>query len=408
LPFTFPRRIKDSDKVALVLTFGRLSVLEACSVLEGLVVNVENPCERVSVLTLKGSSYERLQDLAGVHKVAPVVAVSGGLQATMAALMEDIAEHIQDKMTLAVSGYEINRDEYEFVIRLLLDCIKEAGFSKTRLLRPRNNELLAETVQSRSALDIIAFPYRGGIGLGPTTWIPDSASMRKRGIREPTRHSDISMPPRLAQVLLNLSGLQKGQIVLDPFCGSGTILAEAFVRSIKCWGLDISANRVKDARKNLRGLTSSFNDRGYDIRVGDARETSRLLRGSMVDAVVTEPFLLPKIEARPKAATAALLVGQAGQVYGDALRSVVEVLRPGGRIVMVVPVIQTMDGEEVSLILEGRDLGLRLFQPGPTSFRYPVRLSFESTRWVRRAVYIFEKRVPNVEGGNGFPKNPSQ
>jgi len=60
--------------------------------------------------------------------------------------------------------------------------------------------------------------------------------------------------------------------------------------------------------------------------------------------------------------------------------------------VVVVPVILTMDGEEVSMTLEGRQLGLKLFQPGPVSFRYPVRLSFESTRWVKRAVYVFESR----------------
>jgi hypothetical protein len=49
-----------------------------------------------------------------------------------------------------------------------------------------------------------------------------------------------------------------------------------------------------------------------------------------------------------------------------------------------------MDGDEVTLALEGRRLGLRLYQPGPVGFEYPVRLSFESTRWIRRAVYVFE------------------
>ena len=65
-------------------------------------------------------------------------------------------------------------------------------------------------------------------------------------------------------------------------------------------------------------------------------------------------------------------------------------IRPGGRIVVVVPVVQTMEGEEVALSLDGRRLGLRFHQPGPVGFEYPVRLSFESTRWVKRAVYVFE------------------
>ena len=205
-------------------------------------------------------------------------------------------------------------------------------------------------------------------------------------------HSEISMSPRLARVLLNLAGLRHGQTVLDPFCGSGTILAEALTMSLRCLGLDAKANRVRDARRNLAWLSGGVANAGYDIRIGDARGLRRMLGRSKVDAVVTEPLLLPRIEARPKTSTASDLINEAGDVYADALASMADVLQPGGRIVVVVPVIQTMDGDEVSLALDGRRLGLRLYQPGPVGFQYPVRLSFESTRWVRRAVYVFESK----------------
>lgn len=392
MPFTLPKSLIESDEVALVLAFGKLSLLEACSVLQGSVARAETPCERVSVLTVRKPGQERLLQLAGIHKIAPVMTVSGGSSTAIVRLVEYVTEHLHDKVTLSVSGYDTDEDKYETIVRALLDEVKKAGFNKAHLLRPKNGELLAEQVHARSALDIVAFPYHGGIGLGPTAWIPDSESMHERGTQKPFRHSDISMSPRLAQVLLNLSGLRKGQTVLDPFCGSGTILAEAFIRSMRCLGLDNKTNRVRDARKNLGWLVGSTKGKGYDIRVGDARELPRLLRSSKVDAVVTEPLLLPTIEARPKTSTAADLIDQVGEVYGDALASMANVLQPGGKIVIVVPVIKTMDGEEVSLTLEGRELGLRLFQPGPVGFQYPVRLSFESTRWIRRAVYVFESR----------------
>jgi len=392
MPFTLPKRLVDFEEVALVLAFGRLSVLEACSVLEASVLRAETPCDRVSVLKVRRPGSERLPELAGVHKVAPLMAVSDEASTGVVKLVEKVTEHLHDKATLSVSGYDVDEDDYETIVRALLDEVKRAGFNKAHLLRPNNNELPAEQVQLRSALDVVAFPYHGGIGLGPTVWVPDSASMRERGTRKPTPHSDISMSPRLARVLLNLSGLRKGQTVLDPFCGSGTILAEAFVLSMRCLGLDAKINRVRDARENLGWLVGSVKDKGYDIRVGDARALPHILQRSKVDAVVTEPLLLPRIEARPKTSTATDLINHAGEVYGDALASMVEVLRPGGRIVVVVPVIQTMDGEEVSMTLEGRQLGLKLFQPGPVSFLYPVRLSFESTRWVKRAVYVFKSR----------------
>lgn len=376
----------------MVLAYGRLTVLEACSVLGGSVLKAEAPCERVSVLKVRRPGLEGVTELAGAHKVAPVMAVFDGSSTGVGKLVERVSDHLHDKLTLSVSGYDVSEDDYDTIVRSLLDEVKRAGFDKAHLLRPDNNELRAEQVQSRSALDVVAFPYHGGIGLGPTVWVPDSVSMRERGTQKPTPHSDISMSPRLARVLLNLSGLRKGQTVLDPFCGSGTILAEAFTRSMRCLGLDAKTNRVRDARENLSWLVGSVKDKGYDIRVGDARELSRMLRGTRVDAIVTEPLLVPRIQARPRSSTAADLINQAGEVYGDALASMAEVLQPGGRIVVVVPVIETMDGEEVSMTLEGRELGLRLFQPGPVGFEYPVRLSFESTRWVKRAVYVFESR----------------
>jgi tRNA G10 N-methylase Trm11 len=386
------RRSFQSEKVAAVLAFGRLSVLEACSVLEGSLSRAEAPCERVAVLTVSRVALERLTELAGVHKIAPLITVSETPEEGAAALVDDLADLLHDKLTVSVSGYEVTEDDYEDIVRALLDRLKSAGVRKAHLLRPHKSELLAEKVTSRSALDVIAFPYQGGIGLGPTYWIPDSASMRERGTQKPLPHSEISMSPRLARVLLNLSGLSRGQTILDPFCGAGTILAEAFLRSMRCLGLDAKTNRVRDARENLRWLIGSVVDKGFDIRVGDARDLPRMLRHSKVDAIVSEPVLLPRIDARPRTKTAEELVRQAGEVYGDALASMADVLNPRGRIVLVTPVIQTMEGEEVSLTLDGRKLGLKLYQPGPVGFQYPVRLSFESTRWIRRAVYVFEPR----------------
>jgi len=156
--------------------------------------------------------------------------------------------------------------------------------------------------------------------------------------------------------------------------------------------LDSSASRVQEARENLRWSVGGVSDKGYDIRKGDARDLPRMLRGTKVDAIVTEPVLLPRLDARPKTSTAQAMIESSARVYNDALASMSEVVQPDGRIVIVVPVVQTMDGDEVTLTLEGRNLGLRLFQPGPVGFEYPVRLSFESTRWIKRAVYVFEPR----------------
>jgi len=390
MPFVLPPSMLDSDRVALVLAYGKLSVLEACTVFGKSVKQAEAPIERVSVLHVEHITKDYVRELAGTHKLAPLASMvdsAGGDQSHLLDLLKSVLE---EKSNVSLSGYDLEEEEYEEMVRTMLDGLRESGLKKVRLLRPKGNELMSEDILSRRAFDVVAFPYRSGYALGPTIWVPDSASMRRRGTRKPAPRPEIALSPRLARTLLNLAGLRPGMTVLDPFCGSGTILMEAYGRSIRCLGLDSSASMVQEARENLRWSSGGIAGTRYDIRKGDATDLKLMLRGSKVDAVVTEPLLLPKLEARPKTATAHAMVEQSAIVYNDALASMSGSIVPGGRIVVVVPVILTMEGDEVTVALEGRRLGLRLHQPGPVGFEYPVRLSFESTRWIRRAVYVFE------------------
>jgi len=392
MPYVLPRPLSTSDQMALVLAFGRLSVLEVCSRMGKGISSVETPCERVCVVRVNPPALSFIPGLAGIHKAAPIMASVDEKHPEPSAMVETIAQHLDRVPTMSLSSYEIGDDEHEVLVRSLLDEFRRAGFRKTRLLRPKGNELLADEVLSRNSLDVIAFPYHGGYGLGPTSWVPDSAAMTDRGVSKPFPHSEISLSPRLASLLLNLSGLSPGKVVLDPFCGSGTILAEALVHSYRCIGFDSSESRARDARRNLSWVARGSRGATFNVRVGDARELLTSLGATKVDGIVTEPLLLPALDARPRTSTATVLVERAGYVYADALESMAEVLSPGGRIVMVVPVVRTMEGREVSISLDGRPLGLRQYQPGPISFEYPVRPSFESTRWIRRAVYVFESK----------------
>lgn len=379
----------ESDSIALVLAFGKLSVLELCAAVPG-IERLEQPSERICTVKLTQSN-RPLAKLAGIHKFAPVLTEFSGDGRKISDLVKSITAEA-DVSRFALSGYDVADEDYEDLVRMLLDAFREQGLKKVRLLRPRGNELLAEDVLSRDALDVIVFPHRGWYALGPTVWVSDTAAIRARTTARPAPSPEISMSPRLAQTLINISGLSQGQTLLDPFCGSGTILAEGLSRSLHCVGVDSNRNRIRDAKKNLDWADRSRRGR-YSLRVGDAKNLSVLIGRSSVDGVVTEPFLLPRLNSRLSASMAGELMAAAGDTYARALSSIAEVLRPGGRAVIVIPVLQTVDGGEVSIELDARELGLLQYQPGKLGFRYPVRLSFESTRWIRRAVYVFESRA---------------
>jgi tRNA G10 N-methylase Trm11 len=79
--------------------------------------------------------------------------------------------------------------------------------------------------------------------------------------------------------MVRLAG-KPGEALLDPCCGSGTILAEPMQTGWQVHGIDIDLEAVQVARQNAKGAT---------VRIGDARELP--FEEGAVDACVSNlPF----------------------------------------------------------------------------------------------------------------------
>ena len=392
MPFVLPRSNEDDGRGAFVLAFGALSMLEAYALLKGSLSEPEKPSERVGVFRMGPGSSSRVAGLAGIHKFATLlteVRADGGGFDEFVSKVAGLVDRVSD---LSLSGYGLGAQDYEDLLQCLLEAFRGKGFRKIHLLRPKDHELRAGQVAIRKATDVIAFPYHGAFCLGVTTYVSDSLEFRERGMEKPVRRSDISLSPRLAKSLVNLTGVGAGQTLLDPFCGSGTILAEGLLKAIRCVGIDTRRRLVEEARMNLRWISERTRGGAFQLETGDARELGSILGRRRVDGVATEPILLPRLRGRLHLTAAKEMIDASGDTYAQALASISTVVKPGGRIVMVVPVLDTTDGSQVYVGLDGRPLGLSPYQPGPVSVQYPVHLSFESTRWIRRAVYVFEVR----------------
>lgn len=91
-----------------------------------------------------------------------------------------------------------------------------------------------------------------------------------------------SLTPEDAGILVNLTGWRSP--LLDPFCGSGTIVIEACLRGLEAVGLEIEMKVAKGAYRNLRHF--SCDARGHVV-VGDA--TMLPFRARAFDAIATNP-----------------------------------------------------------------------------------------------------------------------
>jgi 23S rRNA G2445 N2-methylase RlmL len=149
-----------------------------------------------------------------------------------------------------------------------------------------------------------------------------------RGMRHRTykmEHMPASLRPTVAAALVRLAEIKPNQIVLDPMCGAGTILAEvlegtrhARVRPAAVLGGDLEKAALRAAGPNLRRL-------GH---VGLARWDTRSLplASVAVDRIICNPPFGKQLST-PE---------EIGPLYQSAMTEWDRVLRPRGRAVVLV------------------------------------------------------------------------
>ena len=395
MPFLVPPESIESESLILVLAFGAPSLLEAQCVM-GDNAKVSMECEDIAVADLKGGRFKRYTELAGVHKIAlPLPPIDSA----------EFAEAItfpERNFNLSLSLYCAQRDpetEYDELSGELLSTIREFGHKKANLIRSHSGpELHSERVLSRSAMDFVAFPIGATYQWGVTVYIPETEAFKERSTERPFVTSGISLSSRLARLLVNIAGVSKGQVLLDPFCGSGTILGEALLKGADCIGIDRNHGSVERTKKNLAWVLSQAQHKGqpvpsFSVITGDAMNLRKSLGEKIVDAIVSEPILMPRLSSPPSLEKARRLIKHASIIYSEALHEMSAVLRPGGRMVLVTPSLRTIDGKDVILSFDDlSEIGLRHFQPvGSPPYEYPMKVAHQSTRWIRRAVYALER-----------------
>jgi len=123
------------------------------------------------------------------------------------------------------------------------------------------------------------------------------------------------MMPRLARTLVNISLVAPGELLLDPFCGTGGIVLEAILVGARGIGSDIDPVMVSGSRNNVQGAEFVQADTG-SLPFNDAT----------IDAVVTD---------LPYGQSVSIVAGSLDDLYHDALSEIRRILMPGRRAIVV-------------------------------------------------------------------------
>lgn len=190
--------------------------------------------------------------------------------------------------------------------------------------------------------------------LAQVTHVQDINAYAARDQKRPKRDARVGMlPPKLAQIIINLANPSEGETLLDPFCGTGVILQEASLMGFDVYGTDLEPRMIEYSQENLRWLTDSrlFTPPPSGHRTETADATSYEWRHEF-SVVACETYLGRPFSAEPDSATLQQVMSDVNVIHKKFLQNLANQTQPGFRACLAVPAWFTRSGIKHLKILD--------------------------------------------------------
>lgn len=265
-----------------------------------------------------------------------------------------------NKQHVGISLYSLDADhkiilKMESMLPLLNKTVKEnlkkAGV-RVGFVRVKDRFLSSVSVEKNGLLskgfEMVMLVSYDTVYCGKTIAVQQFSEFSFRDYSRPERDKRSGiLPPKLARIMINLSHKPSpDSVLLDPFCGSGTVIQEAILLGYnRIYGTDISDKAIESTRKNILWLFRNFRSLDYNkytvnLKVQDVRFISRVIRPGSIDAVVTEPYLGPPLYKQPVEREIIQIFHGLEPLYKSAFSEFFTILKPGGTIIIAVPAFQ--------------------------------------------------------------------
>jgi len=141
-------------------------------------------------------------------------------------------------------------------------------------------------------------------------------------------------------MVINIAGAKPSDTILDPFCGSGTIITEAMLMGYQnIIGSDVSEKAIEDSKKNIEWTKSknNFADTKINIFVADVKNLSNKIPAQSIDTIIAEPYLGKPLKGNETRAELQKQTLELKNLYLDAFQEFTKILKPNGTVVFLVP-----------------------------------------------------------------------
>jgi tRNA G10 N-methylase Trm11 len=294
--------------------------------------------------------------LGGTIKVAKVLNTNVGktwrdVENYLVKTTPDHLQHLPEgKFTLGVSAYgiEVSPKQIEVSALKMKKIIRSSGHP-VRVVPNKEPALSSAQVihnqlTHRGGWELILASSGGQIMLAQTFFVQDIESYAARDQARPARDARVGMlPPKLAQIIVNLANPPKDALVLDPFCGTGVVLQEALIMNYMAAGTDLEPRMVEYSKTNLDWLSShySLSPNSYSLESGDA--TNHKWSGK-IDAVASETYLGRALSGLPSAEKLNEIIQDVNTILEKFLKNIAPQIKPGTPLCLAVPAWQDSKG----------------------------------------------------------------
>ena len=142
----------------------------------------------------------------------------------------------------------------------------------------------------------------------------------ERRPREKVFFHPSAMSAKLSRCMVNLTEAREGELLLDPFCGTGGMLTEAALIGCRIVGLDVQPRMIRGTRRNM----TQFRTEAEGLIVGDVRK----LPLSRVDRVATDP---------PYGRSTVTMKRSTNQLLTEMFEALFDILRKGRKLCVAAP-----------------------------------------------------------------------
>jgi len=170
----------------------------------------------------------------------------------------------------------------------------------------------------------------------------DYEELERNDMEKPVRRESLSISPRLAKIMINLSKSNSGEILVDPFCGIGVVLQEALRLGINVIGIDKDPDAISGLLKNLKW--GKFSEDKYMIINGDSGK----IKVKKSNVIATEPYLGEVLKSLPDKEKSMQMIKEYEEIIIKVLRNFKENI--SGRFVFTAPFIKTASRKGIKRI----------------------------------------------------------